>query len=48
MKRFVVFLLSILVALPLSSQGFGFGFDDEGTGNTVGEGFSVNSTITAL
>ena len=38
MKRFVVFLLSVLVTLLLSSQGFGFGFDDEGTGNTVGGG----------
>ena len=37
MKRFVVFLLSVLVTLLLSSQGFGFGFDDEGTGNTVGD-----------
>jgi hypothetical protein len=39
MKRFVVFLLSVLVALPLSSQGFGFGFDDEGTGNMIGDSY---------
>jgi len=36
MKLFVIFLLTTLVAFPLSSQSFGF--EDEDTGNTIGGG----------
>lgn len=44
MKLFVIFLLITFIALPLSSQSFGFGFDDEDTGNTVG-GSSIAVSI---
>ena len=36
MRKIAFFLLTALVALPLSSQGFGFGFDNEDTDNSVG------------